>query len=139
MDVRTLDVPHPTRKSHRQQSGNSIPGVTTLDAPIGQRFPARNAILSPPPFCLGVWVVLYPGCFVTLSKEELEPTVVKFQPDILCCASMWTVEESTQMREKAKSLVPGIKTHAIPHGLQVKDGPDAIVEHLKVQLPALLE
>lgn len=56
-----------------------------------------------------------------------------------CCASMWTVEESDAMREAARGIVPGIKTYAIPHGLQVKDGPDAIVEHLKVQIPALLE
>lgn len=52
---------------------------------------------------------------------------------------MWTVEESTAMRELAKSLVPGIKTYAIPHGLQVDKGPDAIVEHLKEQFPKLLE
>lgn len=43
------------------------------------------------------------------------------------------------MRELAKSLVPGIKTYAIPHGLQVDKGPDAIVEHLKEQFPKLLE
>lgn len=52
---------------------------------------------------------------------------------------MWTVEESTEMRELAKSLIPGIKTYAIPHGLQVQNGPDAIVEHLKEQFPKLLE
>ncbi|KAF4979176.1 hypothetical protein FZEAL_4549 [Fusarium zealandicum] len=72
------------------------------------------------------------------SKEEVEPTVTKLKPDILFCASMWTVEESTEMREIAKSIVPGIKTYAIPHGLQVDKGPDAIVEHLKEQIPLLL-
>lgn len=51
---------------------------------------------------------------------------------------MWTIEESTEMREIAKSIIPNIKTHAIPHGLQVNDGPDAIVEHLKQQIPLLL-
>ncbi|CAG9948133.1 unnamed protein product [Clonostachys rosea f. rosea IK726] len=73
------------------------------------------------------------------SKDEVKETVERVQPDVLCCASMWTVEESTAMRELAKSLVPGIKTYAIPHGLQVDKGPDAIVEHLKEQFPRLLE
>lgn len=42
------------------------------------------------------------------------------------------------MREIAKSIIPDIITYAIPHGLQVKDGPDAIVEHLKEKIPLLL-
>ena len=52
---------------------------------------------------------------------------------------MWTAEESTEMREIAKSIVPNIKTYAIPYGLQVEKGPDAIVEHLKEQIPLLLD
>lgn len=52
---------------------------------------------------------------------------------------MWTAEESTEMREIAKSIIPDIKTYAIPHGLQVDKGPDAIVEHLKEQIPILLD
>jgi len=51
---------------------------------------------------------------------------------------MWTIEESTEMREIAKSIITDIKTYAIPHGLQVNEGPDAIVEHLKQQIPLLL-
>ncbi|KAK9451829.1 uncharacterized protein V1518DRAFT_424793 [Limtongia smithiae] len=72
------------------------------------------------------------------SKDEIEEKVKELHPDILCCASMWTPEESTEMRELAKSLSPGIKTHAIPQGLQVNEGPDAIVAHLKEQFPILL-
>jgi hypothetical protein len=51
---------------------------------------------------------------------------------------MWSIEESTEMREIAKSIIADIKTYAIPHGLQVHEGPDAIVEHLKQQIPLLL-
>lgn len=51
---------------------------------------------------------------------------------------MWTVEESNEMREIARSIIPDIKTYAIPHGLQVDKGPNAIVEHLKEQVPLLL-
>lgn len=42
------------------------------------------------------------------------------------------------MREIARSIIPDIKTYAIPHGLQVEKGPSAIVEHLKEQIPLLL-
>ncbi|KAF4965956.1 hypothetical protein FSARC_6295 [Fusarium sarcochroum] len=76
------------------------------------------------------------NCF---DKSEVAPKVTELKPDILCCASMWTQEESTEMREIAKSIVPGIKTYAIPQGLQVKGGPQAVVEHLKEQFPQLLE
>ncbi|RGP81149.1 hypothetical protein FLONG3_686 [Fusarium longipes] len=73
-----------------------------------------------------------------ISKDEVELKVKEYKPDILFCASMWTIEESTEMQEIAKSIVPDIKTYAIPYGLQVKEGPDAIVEHLKEQIPLLL-
>ncbi|EFZ03361.1 hypothetical protein X797_009280 [Metarhizium robertsii] len=61
-----------------------------------------------------------------------------FDSVALCCASMWTAEESEGMIETAKGIRPNIKTHAIPYGLQVAKGPEAIVEHLKDQIPRLL-
>ncbi|KAI7762987.1 hypothetical protein LZL87_011130 [Fusarium oxysporum] len=76
------------------------------------------------------------NCF---DKSEVAPKVKELKPDILCCASMWTEEESTEMRETAKSIIPGIKTYAIPHGLQVEGGPQAVVEHLREQFPKLLD
>lgn len=51
---------------------------------------------------------------------------------------MWTVEQSSAMIESAKRLKPDIRTYAIPYGLQVANGPNAIVEHLKEQVPKLL-
>lgn len=51
---------------------------------------------------------------------------------------MWTPEQSAQAFATAKSVVPDIKTHAIPEGLQVKNGPDAVVEYLIVEVPKLL-
>jgi hypothetical protein len=51
---------------------------------------------------------------------------------------MWTPEESQQVFETAKAIVPGIKTHAIPQGLQVERGPDAVVEYLEEKIPVLL-
>ncbi|KAI3577743.1 hypothetical protein IWW34DRAFT_740095 [Fusarium oxysporum f. sp. albedinis] len=76
------------------------------------------------------------NCF---DKSEVVSKVKELKPDILCCASMWTEEESTEMRETAKSIIPGIKTYAIPQGLQVEGGPKAVVEHLKEQFPLLLD
>jgi len=67
-------------------------------------------------------------------------TVVKaVQPDVIFTASMWTPEESLKARETAKQLVPGIKTFALPQGLQVNKGPDAVVEYIKENLPGLIE
>ncbi|KAF2719506.1 hypothetical protein K431DRAFT_251080 [Polychaeton citri CBS 116435] len=70
--------------------------------------------------------------------EEVRPTVANIQPDVLFCASMWTVEEAKQIQGIAKEVKPGIATYAIPHGLQVERGPDAIVEHLVEEVPFLL-
>lgn len=52
---------------------------------------------------------------------------------------MWTAEEAKQILSTARSIKPDIKTHAIPHGLQVERGPDAIVEHLLEVVPPLID
>jgi hypothetical protein len=58
---------------------------------------------------------------------------------MLFTASMWTAEESLKVRTEAYEIVPGLKTFAIPKGLQVEKGPDAIVEFLIENLPGLIE
>lgn len=52
---------------------------------------------------------------------------------------MWTSEEAKEIHSLARSIVPDIKTHAIPNGLQVERGPDAIVEYLVESVPSLLD
>lgn len=52
---------------------------------------------------------------------------------------MWTPEQSQAIHAEAKSIVPGLKTFALPQGLQVEKGPDAVVEYIKENLPGLLE
>lgn len=54
-------------------------------------------------------------------------------------ASMWTKEESDEVQRIAKETIPGIKTMAIPQGLQVEKGPDAVVAFLKEKWPVLIE
>jgi hypothetical protein len=55
------------------------------------------------------------------------------------CASMWSKSESDEIQRIAKETVPGIKTMAIPQGLQAEKGPDAVVEFLKEKWPGLVE
>lgn len=52
---------------------------------------------------------------------------------------MWTPEQSQSIHAEAKSIIPGLKTFALPQGLQVEKGPDAVVEYIKENLPGLLE
>ncbi len=51
---------------------------------------------------------------------------------------MWTKEESDEIQATAKRMVPGIKTHAIPRGLQVEKGPDGVVDYLKENMPSVI-
>lgn len=52
---------------------------------------------------------------------------------------MWTSDEAGNIQALARSVVPDIQTHAIPTGLQVERGPDAIVEYLIERVPRLLD
>lgn len=52
---------------------------------------------------------------------------------------MWSPDEAAKIQELAVNEVPGIITHAIPQGLQVEKGPDAIVEYLVEVVPGLLD
>ncbi|EAW08466.1 uncharacterized protein ACLA_032010 [Aspergillus clavatus NRRL 1] len=71
--------------------------------------------------------------------EEIAPKVKKHMPDVLFSASMWTEEEARQIHGIAREINPNIKLHAIPTGLQVERGPDAIVEYLCEKVPPLLD
>ncbi|KAK3902766.1 hypothetical protein C8A05DRAFT_33518 [Staphylotrichum tortipilum] len=72
------------------------------------------------------------------SIEEVRATVQEVQPNVLFTASMWTPEEAAQIISIAKEIVPDLKTFSLPQGLQVEKGPDAVVEYIKENLPALL-
>lgn len=52
---------------------------------------------------------------------------------------MWSAEQATEIRGIAQKERPGITTYAIPQGLQVERGPDAIVAHLMENIPPLLD
>jgi len=51
---------------------------------------------------------------------------------------MWTPEESARIQSIAAAIVPETKILALPHGLQVAKGPDAVLAFLREQIPLLL-
>jgi hypothetical protein len=52
---------------------------------------------------------------------------------------MWTADQAQEIQTIAKETKPGLVTYAIPHGLKVNSGENAIVEHLKSTVPPLLK
>lgn len=50
----------------------------------------------------------------------------------------WTPEQQEEIQQIARDTIPGIKTHAIPTGLQVKVGPDGIVQYLMDQIEGIM-
>jgi hypothetical protein len=88
--------------------------------------------------------------------EDVRALVEEYRPDVLVhddltqtnymrtniskfTTSMWTEEQSREVEETARKIIPNIKFHAIPYGLQVAKGPEAIVEYLTQKVPMLLE
>lgn len=53
---------------------------------------------------------------------------------------MWTPEQAAEIHETARSIMGNkLIVMALPQGLQVERGPDAVVEYLIEQLPAKIE
>ncbi|KAB8336973.1 hypothetical protein FH972_021277 [Carpinus fangiana] len=52
---------------------------------------------------------------------------------------MWSAEQASEIEAIARSVKPDIKFYAIPQGLQVERGPDAVVEHLIEKVPPMLD
>lgn len=86
--------------------------------------------------------VLLTGATLTPCSdvEQVAEVVRAEKPDLLFTASMWTPEQSAEIQQTAKDIVgPQLKTFALPQGLQVERGPDAVVDYIKENLPTLLE
>jgi len=53
---------------------------------------------------------------------------------------MWTPEQAKEIHETARSIMGSkLKVMALPQGLQVERGPDAVVEYLVEKLPEEIE
>ena len=75
-----------------------------------------------------------------IEIEDVATLVEEHTPDMLFTASMWTPEQSQKIQKIAKDIVgPQLKTLALPQGLQVEKGPDAVVEFIEEKLPTLIE
>jgi hypothetical protein len=51
---------------------------------------------------------------------------------------MWTPEQSKVALDAARKVNPKVRTLALPPGLQVERGPDAVVDYIKEKLPELV-
>ncbi|KAE9380585.1 hypothetical protein N431DRAFT_324199 [Stipitochalara longipes BDJ] len=71
--------------------------------------------------------------------EDVKAMCEKNRPNVLFAASMWTQDESDEILRIAREVVPGIKTMAIPQGLQDQKGPDGVLEFLKERWTSLIE
>ncbi|KAJ6093562.1 hypothetical protein N7486_008851 [Penicillium sp. IBT 16267x] len=71
--------------------------------------------------------------------KQVRPTVREIQPDLLFCASMWTLEQARDIQQIAIEEQPNVKTHAIPAGLHVERGPDGVVLYLLERVPQLID
>jgi hypothetical protein len=63
----------------------------------------------------------------------LERTFSKLSTDLHAqiCSSQWTPEQQDDIQRTAKETIPGIKTAAIPSGLNAAKGGVAVVEFLQ--------
>lgn len=52
---------------------------------------------------------------------------------------MWTPEQSNAVLSRAREINPNVKTLALPQGLQVERGPDAVVEYIVEKLEVLID
>lgn len=52
---------------------------------------------------------------------------------------MWTPEQSDSVLSRAREINPNVKTLALPQGLQVERGPDAVVEFIVGKLEGLID
>ena len=52
---------------------------------------------------------------------------------------MWTEAESQNIKKIARSIVPSLRTYAVPQGMQVERGPDATVAHVVTMLDEVIK
>ncbi|BEJ15684.1 hypothetical protein CspHIS471_0502890 [Cutaneotrichosporon sp. HIS471] len=85
------------------------------------------------------YTIVHAGNSTTI--EGVKPLLLSVQPPpgILFCASMWTPDEQEEIQRIARETIPGIKTHAIPTGLQVQVGPDGIVKYLMERIDDIMK
>lgn len=51
---------------------------------------------------------------------------------------MFTPTASAEIINLAKQIVPDVRAHAIPYGMQVERGPEYVIEYLSGVVPGML-
>jgi hypothetical protein len=51
---------------------------------------------------------------------------------------MWSPADSQRIQTIARDIVPDVRTFALPYGMQVEKGPDAVVEYVKENLDDII-
>ncbi|ETI28507.1 hypothetical protein G647_00956 [Cladophialophora carrionii CBS 160.54] len=77
--------------------------------------------------------------WVDTEIEEVESLVTLYRPDILFCASTWSPDQSAEIKRIARGIVPGLRCYVIPQRTQVEKESVATIEHVKAQLPMIIE
>ncbi|GMK55688.1 hypothetical protein CspeluHIS016_0207440 [Cutaneotrichosporon spelunceum] len=85
------------------------------------------------------YTIVHAGNSATI--DGVKPLLLSIQPPpgILFCASMWTPEEQAEIQQIARETIPGIRTHAIPTGLQVQVGPDGVIKYLMERIDDIMK
>ncbi len=52
---------------------------------------------------------------------------------------MWTSEEAEEIISIAKGVIPDLKILSLPEGLQVKKGPDGVVDYIEKHIAGVLK
>ncbi|OQV02881.1 hypothetical protein CLAIMM_08001 [Cladophialophora immunda] len=78
-------------------------------------------------------------CVNAARIDEVEPLVSLYRPDILVCASMWSPDQSAEIKRIARTAAPGLRCYVVPQDMQAERGVEATVEHVKTQLPKIIE
>jgi hypothetical protein len=53
--------------------------------------------------------------------------------------AQWTPEQQEEIQQIARHTIPGIKTHAIPTGLQAKVGPEGVISYLMERIEGIMK
>ncbi|KIX97029.1 uncharacterized protein Z520_07143 [Fonsecaea multimorphosa CBS 102226] len=78
-------------------------------------------------------------CVNAARIDEVESLVSLYRPDILVCASMWSSDQSAEIKRIARTAVPGLRCYVVPQGMQAERGSEATTEHVKNQLPKIID
>ena len=52
---------------------------------------------------------------------------------------MWSPDQSNEIKTIARAVMSELRCYAIPQGLRLEKGSEAVIEHVKSQLPDIID